>query len=183
MWHIPTCDDSIKIEYSVKTEPVTDSPSARIADSPSARITDSPSAKIADSPSTDLSWSSIQSPPITSTPFIRRPARLTPYSRRNQNEEIRQKQEIQLKEEIQYLKDRLLSYKKSVQYLEMENSHLKQEVQTSQETITREVSNFKTMVDVSLSNKLKFDQMEIKCINLDIDNKHLRDANEDLKNE
>ncbi|XP_029672500.1 ubiquitin conjugation factor E4 B-like [Formica exsecta] len=77
------------------------------------------------------------------------------------------------------LNDRPASYIETMRYLESENSRLKREVQTTQETFTREMSN----IEAVLSNKLKLlDEADTKRVTLELNIKRLRDDNEDLKN-
>jgi len=127
------------------------------------------SASVASSSST-----SIQSPPpSTSTPIGRRPGSpLSPtrYSR------------LQEKQDLQNLNDRLACYIEKVRLLESENSRLNREVQTTQETVTREVSNIKSMYEHELSDARKLlDETAKERAKLEIDTKRLWDDNEDLK--
>ncbi|KAF5292654.1 hypothetical protein FQR65_LT11206 [Abscondita terminalis] len=86
------------------------------------------------------------------------------------------------KAELQNLNDRLAAYIDRVRYLEAENSRLGREVQTSQETITREVHNIKAMYDHELTDARKLlDETHKEKAKLEIDTKRLWDENEELK--
>ncbi|XP_029668537.1 ubiquitin conjugation factor E4 B-like isoform X2 [Formica exsecta] len=101
------------------------------------------------------SWSIIQSPPSTLAPIVSRQpgSPLSPSDR--------------------------ASYIDTMRYLESENSRLKREVQTTQETFTREMSNIETV----LSNKRKLlDEADTERVKFELNIKRLRNDNEDLKN-
>lgn len=86
------------------------------------------------------------------------------------------------KVELQNLNDRLAVYIDKVRYLEAENSRLSREVQTSHETVTREVSNLKAIYDSELTDARKLlDETHKEKAKLEIDTKRLWDENEDLK--
>ncbi|XP_022905339.1 lamin Dm0-like isoform X2 [Onthophagus taurus] len=89
---------------------------------------------------------------------------------------------LQEKADLQNLNDRLAAYIDKVRYLEAENSRLTREIQTSQETVTREVSNIKSMYDLELSDARRLlDETHREKAKLEIDTKRLWDENEDLK--
>lgn len=89
---------------------------------------------------------------------------------------------MQEKAELQNLNDRLAAYIERVRYLENENSRLSREVQTSHETVTREITNLKSMYDTELSDARKLlDETHKEKAKLEIDTKRLWDENEDLK--
>lgn len=89
---------------------------------------------------------------------------------------------MQEKHDLQNLNDRLANYIDRVRYLEAENSRLSREVQTSHETVTREVTNLKSMYDHELSDARKLlDETHKEKAKLEIDTKRLWDENEELK--
>lgn len=58
---------------------------------------------------------------------------------------------LQEKEELQSLNDRLAAYIDRVRHLENENNRLQIQVQTTQETVTREVTSIKSMYENELA--------------------------------
>nr|AME17877.1 lamin [Eoperipatus sp. LH-2012] len=62
---------------------------------------------------------------------------------------------LQEKEELSHLNDRLAAYIDKVRQLELDNSRLQVQIQSSQETITREVTNIKSMYEQELSDARK----------------------------
>lgn len=86
------------------------------------------------------------------------------------------------KVELQNLNDRLACYIDRVRYLETENARLSVEVQTSQETVTRETSNIKQMYEHELSDARKLlDETAREKAKLEIDTKRLWEENHDLR--
>ena len=89
---------------------------------------------------------------------------------------------MQEKVELQTLNDRLATYIDRVRNLEQENSRLTMQIQTSEETITREVTNIKQMYDHELSDARKLlDETAREKAKLEIDLKRLLEENADLK--
>ncbi|GAB0093121.1 Lamin Dm0 [Sergentomyia squamirostris] len=89
---------------------------------------------------------------------------------------------LQEKAELQNLNDRLAIYIERARSLEQENSRLVLQVQTSQDTVTREVSNIKSMYEHELSDARKLlDETAREKAKLEIDTKRLWEENEDLK--
>lgn len=89
---------------------------------------------------------------------------------------------LQEKADLQNLNDRLACYIDRVRYLETENNRLSKEVQISQETVTREVSNIKSMYDHELSDARRLlDETHREKAKLEIDLKRVWDENEELK--
>ncbi|CAD7094091.1 unnamed protein product [Hermetia illucens] len=86
------------------------------------------------------------------------------------------------KAELQSLNDRLAIYIDRVRHLETENSRLTLEVQTTRETVTREVSNIKSMYEHELSDARKLlDETAREKAKLEIDTKRLWEENDELK--
>lgn len=86
------------------------------------------------------------------------------------------------KAELQNLNDRLATYIDRVRHLEQENARLSVQVQTTQETVTREVTNLKQMYEHELSDARKLlDETAREKAKLEIDTKRLWEENEDLK--
>lgn len=89
---------------------------------------------------------------------------------------------LQEKADLQNLNDRLAAYIDRVRYLEGENSRLTREVQSTQETVTREVDNIKAMYNHELGDARKLlDETHREKAKLEIDTKRLWDENEELK--
>uniref|UniRef100_A0A061QHX5 Putative lamin dm0 n=1 Tax=Cupiennius salei TaxID=6928 RepID=A0A061QHX5_CUPSA len=89
---------------------------------------------------------SSQPPPSTSTPQGSNPERKsTPLSPARMTR-------MQEKLELQNLNDRLATYIDRVRFLESENNRLSLQVHSSQETVTREVNNIKTMYQNELKD-------------------------------
>lgn len=89
---------------------------------------------------------------------------------------------LQEKCDLQNLNDRLACYIDRVRFLEAENSRLTLEVRTSQETVTREVSNIKQMYEHELTDARKLlDETAREKAKLEIDAKRIWEENEDLK--
>lgn len=86
------------------------------------------------------------------------------------------------KHELQGLNDRLACYIDRVRHLEQENARLSVQVQTTQETVTREVTNIKSMYESELSDARKLlDETAREKAKLEIDTKRLWEENDDLK--
>lgn len=89
---------------------------------------------------------------------------------------------LQEKAELQSLNDRLAVYIDRARNLEQENGRLMMQMQTSEETVTREVTNIKQMYDHELSDARKLlDETAREKAKLEIDLKRLSDENADLK--
>lgn len=89
---------------------------------------------------------------------------------------------MQEKADLQNLNDRLACYIDRVRYLEGENGRLTREVQKTQETVTRQVTDIKSMYDNELSEARKLlDETFREKAKLEIDTKRLWDENEELK--
>lgn len=89
---------------------------------------------------------------------------------------------LQEKTDLQGLNDRLACYIDRVRFLEQENSRLTLEVRTSQETVTREVSNIKQMYEHELTDARKLlDETAREKAKLEIDAKRIWEENDDLK--
>lgn len=89
---------------------------------------------------------------------------------------------LQEKEELQHLNDRLACYIDRMRHLENENNRLSQELHISQDTVSREVSNIKTLYEKELSAARKLlDETSREKAKLEIDIKRLWEENDDLK--
>lgn len=83
---------------------------------------------------------------------------------------------IQEKHELQNLNNRLAAYIDRVKYLETENSKLTQELHSSQEVTTREVSNVKVLFEAELDdlrNALDREAKEKSRLELEIRRKNV----------
>lgn len=88
---------------------------------------------------------------------------------------------MQEKDELRNLNDRLAVYIDRVRHLESENSRLTLQVQTSQETVTREVTSIKNMYESELADARRLlDETARERAKLQIDVNKYRTDNEDL---
>ena len=87
---------------------------------------------------------------------------------------------IQEKEELQSLNDRLANYIDRVRYLENENSRLMVQVKSSEETVSREVTNIKSLYESELGDARKLlDEMAKEKARLQIESgKYKAEADE-----
>ncbi|XP_045466239.1 lamin Dm0-like isoform X1 [Harmonia axyridis] len=91
---------------------------------------------------------------------------------------------LQEKADLQNLNDRLACYIERVRFLENENNRLTREIQTIQETGTREVTHIQSMYDSELSDARKLlDDTHKEKAKLEIDIKRLWEENEELRAE
>ncbi|XP_046398629.1 lamin Dm0-like [Ischnura elegans] len=89
---------------------------------------------------------------------------------------------LQEKADLQNLNDRLACYIDRVRQLESENSKLTREVQTTQETITRETTQLKSMYENELSDARRLlDDTSRERARLEIDCRRLSDENAELR--
>lgn len=124
--------------------------------------------------------SSVQSPQSSSTPVGSRPS--SSAGRPNSPLSPTRHSRLQEKDALQNLNDRLAAYIDTVRRLESENSGLRREIQTTQEVVTREVSNIKGMYEHELQDARKLlDDTSREKAKLEIDLKRLYEENDDLK--
>ncbi|VVD01448.1 unnamed protein product [Leptidea sinapis] len=124
--------------------------------------------------------SSVQSPPQSSTPVGSRASSSSgrPTSPLSPTRHTR----MQEKDALQNLNDRLAAYIDKVRNLEIENSGLRREIQTTQEVVTREVTNIKGMYEHELQDARKLlDDTSREKAKVEIDMKRLFEENQDLK--
>lgn len=109
----------------------------------------------------------------TSTPIPVRPASPLSPTRHSR---------LQEKADLQSLNDRLACYIDRVRHLETENSRLTMEVQTSRETVTREVTNIKSIYEHELADARKLlDETAREKAKMEIEAKRIFEENDDLK--
>ena len=89
---------------------------------------------------------------------------------------------LQEKVELQNLNDRLACYMDKVRALEAENNRLSRQVRVSQETVSREVTSFKSMYDQELADARRLlDDIAKERAQAEIENKRLMEENDDLR--
>lgn len=123
-----------------------------------------------------------QPPPVSSTP--QPSGRQTPSSAARSRSPLSPTRHSRLAEkaDLQNLNDRLATYIDKVRSLESENARLTMEVQTSQESVTREVSNIKQMYEAELGDARRLlDETAREKAKLEIDTKRLWEQLQELQ--
>lgn len=88
---------------------------------------------------------------------------------------------IDEKNELQNLNDRLANYIEQVRRLEQDNARLSQQIQTSQEIVTREVVSIKSLYEKELSDARSLvDETSKERAKLQIDVNKYKHENEEL---
>lgn len=124
--------------------------------------------------------SSVQHPQQSSTPVGSRPSSAgRPSSPLSPTKHTR----LQEKENLQNLNDRLAAYIEKVRHLENENSTLRRQIETTEETMCRETSNIRGMFEHEIQEARRLlDEMSREKAKLEIDAKRLLEEKNELKN-
>ena len=102
-----------------------------------------------------MSRKSVTTTTVSGSSGMETPSTSTSPGRRGRSPSPARTTRIQEKEQLQNLNDRLAAYIDKVRFLEGENSRLQVQVRSTEETITREKTNIKSLYESELGEARK----------------------------